>query len=78
MSEIRPIPKGMKRQWTKCRTCGNVAYYDYLPYGLSNPVMSLPCHHGVGGDFNRSITRISADEALAWFASRITSASPGR
>lgn len=47
----RPVPKGHKRQWLRCRTCGNVAYYDYVPYSLSNPLFSTPCGHGIGSRY---------------------------
>lgn len=56
---------GEKRQWVKCRTCGTVAYYDYIPYGLSNPIMVLGCGHTPvvvrNGDIGAD--RITAEEA---------------
>ncbi len=59
---IPDVSKGYERQWIKCKTCGLVAYYDFVPFSLSSPIMTLPCHHGVG-DFNGSVDRIGADEA---------------
>lgn len=35
-----------KRQWLRCRTCGNVSYYDYLPYSFSNQLLWQSCGHG--------------------------------
>lgn len=61
---ITPIPSGMKRAWVECKTCGRVAYYDYIPYGLGNPIMCLPCGHGLGQRFSDSVRDITADEAL--------------
>lgn len=63
MGAVPGVRKGYQRQWLRCRTCGNVAYYDYLPYSLSNPIMTTPCGHGttlrdLGCD------AINADEAL--------------
>lgn len=45
MLEIPPVAKGYKRIWKRCTLCGRVAYYDYLPYCASNPVLTMPCHH---------------------------------
>ncbi len=64
MTKIPPVMKGYNRQWLKCRTCANVAYYDYVPYSLSNPIRWTPCGHGyaerdLGSDL------ITADEALS-------------
>lgn len=42
------VAKGYKRQWRQCRACKCVAYYDYVPYSLSNPIMCMPCPHGIG------------------------------
>ena len=61
--KIPKIPVGYKRQWVKCRQCGNVAYYDYVPFSLSNPITTAPCGHGVGW-FKETHKGISADEAL--------------
>jgi len=71
MASIEPVRAGYKRQWVECKTCGNVAYYDYLPYSLSNPVQSLPCGHDVGGRFHDAVKSISADEALIAIAANL-------
>lgn len=39
------VTSGYKRQWVKCKICGNVSFYDYVPYSLSIPIMLPPCHH---------------------------------
>lgn len=69
--KIAPIAPGKQRQWVKCNKCGRAAYYDFTPYSLSNPVMTMPCGHGLGIDHT---TPISADEALVIIAAS-TSAS---
>ena len=61
MMKVAPIPPGKKRQWVKCNKCARPAYYDFTPYSLSNPVMTMPCNHGLGIDH---ATRITADEAM--------------
>lgn len=69
--KIKPIAPGCKRQWLKCNKCGRPAYYDFTPYSLSNPIMTMPCGHGLGVDHTTAIT---ADEALV-LLSEPTSAS---
>ncbi len=61
---IPPIVEGYKRQWTRCKECGNVAYYDYVPFSLSNPVSWLPCGHGISQKIHEAADYITADEAL--------------
>ena len=41
--KIPPIPKGEARKWYKCLKCGCAAYRNYVPYGLSNPILILEC-----------------------------------
>ena len=52
-----------KRQWVRCRECGRPGYYDYVPYSLSNPVMTLPCGHGAAQRFTDAAERITAKQA---------------
>jgi hypothetical protein len=40
-----PLPKGYKRQFYECRKCKNKAAYDFVPYSLSNPILTSPCDH---------------------------------
>lgn len=57
-----PLP-GYKRQWVKCRECGQVAYYDYIPFSLANPVMTLPCGHGSAQRFYDAVKDITLEQA---------------
>ena len=68
---IPNVAKGYARQWLRCRTCGNVAYYDYIPYSLSNPIMTTPCGHGAT-ERDLGCDGITADEALASLLNRET------
>lgn len=61
---IPPIRQGHQRQWVACKTCGRVAHYDYVPYSLSNPIMTMPCGHDLGRRWENAVQNISADEAL--------------
>lgn len=56
------VPAGHKRQWLRCRTCHDVAYYDYVPYSFSNPITSMPCGHGLT-QRDMGADRINEDEA---------------
>jgi len=41
-----PLP-GYKRVYEQCKYCDRVYYRDYVPYSLSNPVLVMPCGHGL-------------------------------
>jgi hypothetical protein len=43
--------RGYERQFVMCKRCGKKAYYDYVPYSLSNPIMTTPCHHFFKQDY---------------------------
>lgn len=60
---ITPPRQGYKRAWVQCKECAKVMYYDYVPYALSNPIMTTSCGHSFGHrDLNcKDITK---DEAL--------------
>lgn len=60
---IPPLKRGYERAWVKCVECGNVCFYDYVPYSLSSPIMTAPCGHGAGR-FNATHKQISANEAV--------------
>lgn len=62
---VRPIPRGMERQWVRCRTCGRVGYYDYTPGGLSNPARWLKCGHSLGVDWYEAVENMTAAEAMS-------------
>ena len=64
MPQIPKLVGTYQRQWLKCRTCGRVMYYDYLPYSLSTPIMTTSCGHGIA-DRDLGCDNITADEALA-------------
>lgn len=67
LGKIKPPLQGYKRQWVRCKKCGRIAYYDYVPYSLSNPVMIMPCGHTPAMRFRESVDFITEDEALAKF-----------
>lgn len=59
-----PAPeRGLTRQWVRCKACRRVAYYDYLPYSLGTPSMTLPCGHGSSQRFSDGVERITEAEA---------------
>jgi hypothetical protein len=45
---ISPPFAGYKRQWIRCRTCGRAQYRDFIPFSLSNPIITTACGHGAG------------------------------
>lgn len=63
VDEAKPLRQGMERQWTRCQTCSNIAYYDYIPHGLGNPIQTLPCSHGIAIPFDQAVHFISEQEA---------------
>lgn len=65
MSKFDEAPKppaGYNRQHLKCRTCGRIMWYDYVPYSLSNPIMTTICDHGTG-QRDLGCDRITEEEA---------------
>lgn len=48
---ITPLIEGFARQWTSCKTCGNVAYYDYTPGGLGR---GIPARWGMRWTWHQS------------------------
>lgn len=63
-AEREPPARGRSRQWTRCKKCRNVAYYDYQPHSLSNPVRWLPCGHGLTVRLDAAVDFITEAEAL--------------
>jgi hypothetical protein len=59
-----PLWIGFQRHWVKCKSCGNVAYYDFVPFSFPNLVMTLPCGHGAAQKFSESVEHISPEQAL--------------
>lgn len=64
--------RGEKRQWVKCRTCGTVAFYDFVPYSLGNPIMFLGCGHSPIGSRDLGADRISEETAAPLFLAQAT------
>lgn len=62
-----PIP-GYERSWVACNTCDNIAYYDYIPYGLGNPILTLPCGHQGGQSFNQATRKVTEAEAREFYS----------
>lgn len=46
--KINPVANGYVRSWLRCRECGSVSYFDFVPYSLSNPVTWTRCGHDQG------------------------------
>lgn len=67
---IKAPVRGYKRQYVRCKECKNVAYYDYIPFSLSNPVMTQPCGHGLTLRPNEKWDYISEEEGLKAMSSR--------
>jgi hypothetical protein len=45
INKKNPLSKGRERAFVKCRKCKTQSYYDFVPYSLSNPIMTTPCGH---------------------------------
>lgn len=58
--------QGFRRAFVRCKECRRIAYYFYQPYSLANPVLTLPCGHGLGRRFSESVTRITEKQARYW------------
>lgn len=43
--KLPKLHKAYGRQWVCCKNCGWTGYYDYLCYGLGNPILTLGCGH---------------------------------
>lgn len=50
----RPLLKGFRRSYVRCRRCGKRSYYDYVPYSLSNPIFTTPCGHDFRTDYEEA------------------------
>ena len=58
------LARNHKRAWRRCRSCGAVAYYDYVPFSFSNPIACMPCGHGLT-ERDMGADHIEEAEALA-------------
>lgn len=45
MKKLPPIPQGHEREYRICGRCKKAAFYDYVPYSFSRPVLVPPCKH---------------------------------
>ncbi len=66
----RRTKHGFRRQWVKCRECSWAGYYDYTPFGLGNPILTLGCGHGAAIRFSDAVHYITAKEAKALIRER--------
>lgn len=41
----RPPSSGYKRQWYKCQKCNTIQCRDFVPYSMSNPILTTRCGH---------------------------------
>lgn len=64
-AKLPPVATGYQRTWCACKECGHVAYRDYQPFSLSNPVLTLPCGHGLSSRFSDGVRNLSEEEARA-------------
>lgn len=51
----RKLNKNLERQWIRCRICDWIGYYDYIPYGLSSPILTMGCSYGSYDDVAEKI-----------------------
>lgn len=51
MNKKYPLSRGYERKFVKCKKCRIMAYYDFVPYSLSNPVMAASCGHDIRRDY---------------------------
>jgi hypothetical protein len=45
INRTNPVENGRERAFVKCKKCNCKAFYDYVPYSLSNPMMLSNCGH---------------------------------
>lgn len=51
MTTPPPVRSGYERQWYRCQRCQHTAYRDFIPYSLSNPILTTPCGHNFKHDY---------------------------
>lgn len=66
--KIPKLAKGHKRQWIICLEdgCYWVGFYDFVPYSLSNPIMTTGCGHSAGRPWNEAVDRITEESAMKY------------
>jgi len=53
----RPMPAGnVNRLWLQCPKCGRLQHREYVPYSLSNPILTTACGHGRYEDLVEVVT----------------------
>lgn len=55
---------GYVRCYEQCVKCGRVYYRDYVPFSLSNPILTLPCGHGVGQRWENITRKLDPQEGM--------------
>lgn len=65
MTRLPAVRKNHKRAYVRCKQCNETYWYDYVPYSLSNPIMCLPCCHGIGVPWVNRVTYIKRNEFYA-------------
>ncbi len=51
VNDSKKLLPGYNRAFVQCKECKAMAYYDYIPHSLSNPIMTTPCTHSFKGYF---------------------------
>lgn len=59
---VPPVARGYRRSWRKCNVCGVVAFRDFIPFSLSNPILVMPCGHSGHHD---NTTQLTDQEGMA-------------
>ena len=67
---IPKVSDGNKRDWIKCKKCGEVYFYDYLPFGIGTPITWLKCGHDFGTKIYLVTDIISETEAVKFLLKR--------
>jgi hypothetical protein len=61
---IPEVADGLRRKYLQCTRCGRTYYYDYIPYGLSNPILFLHCGHSTGRRWQDATVEVDERTAL--------------
>lgn len=46
-----PLTWKYHRAFVKCKKCKTQSWYDYVPFSLSNPIMTTTCGHSFKDDY---------------------------
>lgn len=58
---VRPLEKGYARVWLQCKKCKTIYYRDFVPFGLSSGITSLPCNHDIGHNSIYDVCRVRTE-----------------